>query len=197
MVRPVRVLGIAGSLRRNGNSTTLLKAALSGARQAGAETTLIRLDELTLRGCRGCDGCPDEACRQRDGFGAVHAALALADVWLFATPVYFDGVCGTFKTFFDRLYWFRRQGAEVKPRLGGRRRGAIIVTYEDQRKAFYDETAERLAGYLPGFGPFPPGRVLACSGLGAVGAVKSRPDYLEAARALGAELTEEILFDAE
>ncbi|MBN1605602.1 MAG: flavodoxin family protein [Polyangiaceae bacterium] len=196
MSRSVRALGIAGSLRRNGNSTTLLRAALAGAQQAGATTTLIRLDELILRGCRGCDSCPDDGCRQRDGFGAVHAALALADVWLFAAPVYFDGVSGTFKTFYDRLYWFRRQGTEVRPRLGGPRRGAMIVTYEDPQNAFYEQMAQRLVNYLPGFGGFAPGRVLACSGLGPVGAARSRPDYAEAARALGAQLTHEISSDA-
>jgi multimeric flavodoxin WrbA len=197
MSRPFRALGIAGSLRRNGNSTTLLKAALTGAQGAGAEAALVRLDELSLRGCRGCDSCPEDGCRQRDGFAAVHASLALADVWLFAAPVYFDGLSGTFKTFFDRLYWFRRHGAEVKPRLGGRRRGAMIVTYEDPRNALYEQMAQRLVNYLPGFGGFAPGRVLACSGLGPVGAARNRPDYVEAARALGAQLTQEVSSDAQ
>jgi multimeric flavodoxin WrbA len=192
MSRPIRALGIAGSLRRSGNSTTLLQAALAGAQEAGAQTTLIRLGELTLRGCRGCDSCPDDGCRQGDGFGAVHAALALADVWLFAAPVYFDGLCGTFKTFYDRLYWFRRQGREVKPRLGGPRRGAMIVTYEDPENAFYEQMAQRLVNYLPGFGGFVPGRLLACSALGPVGAARNRLEYLEAAHTLGAELTQEI-----
>jgi multimeric flavodoxin WrbA len=197
MARPVRALGVAGSPRRNGNSTTLLKAALAGAAEAGAETSLIRLDELSLRGCRGCDSCPDDGCRQRDGFGGVHAALALAELWLFAAPIYFDAVSGPFKTFYDRLYWFRRQGTLVKPRLIGPRRGGIIVTYEDAQSAFYEETARRLAHYLPGFGDFESGRVLACSGLGPVGAVRNRPEYLEAARQLGVELTREILSDAQ
>jgi multimeric flavodoxin WrbA len=194
--RPVRALGIAGSLRRNGNSTVLLKAALAGAHDAGAATALIRLDELALRGCRGCDSCPDDGCRQRDGSGTLHTALAFADVWLLAAPVYFDGLSGTFKTFYDRLYWFRRQGSDVKPRLSGPRRGALIVTYEDPKNADYEQMAQRLVNYLPGFGGFALGRVLACSGLGPVGAARNRPDYVAAARSLGAQLTQELSSDA-
>jgi len=126
----------------------------------------------------------------------VHAALALADLWLFASPVHFDGLSGPFKTFYDRLYWFRRQGAEVKPRLRGARRGALIVTYEDPRNEFYEQTAQRLANYLPGFGDFPPGRVLACSGLGPADAARKSADYVDAARGLGAALARELLSDA-
>lgn len=192
MSRCVRALGVSASPRRHGNSTALLRAALSGAEEAGAETALVRLDELSFRGCRACASCPGDGCRQRDGFGAVHAALALADVWLLASPVYFDGVSGTLKTFYDRLYWFRRQGTEIQPRLRGPRRAAILLAYEDPRNEYYAEMAQRLANYFPGFGEFPPGRVLAFPELGPADAALGRPDYLDLARTLGAELTREI-----
>jgi NAD(P)H-dependent FMN reductase len=193
MSPPLRALGLSGSPRRNGNSTTLLRAALAGAEAAGAETALIRLDELTFRGCRACASCPPDGCRQRDGFAAVHAALALADVWLFASPVYFDGVSGVLKTCYDRLYWFRRQGTEVRPRLGGPRRGAILLAYEDPQNDYYAEMAQRLADYFPGFGGFTPGRGLACPELGPAHAGLERPEYLEAATGLGSELVRELL----
>ncbi len=124
---------------------------------------------------------------------AVHAALTLADVWLLSSPVYFDGVTGLLKTFYDRLYWFRRQGTHVTPRLRGPRRAAILLAYEDPRNEYYAVMAQKLADYFPGFGDFAPGRVLAFPELGQADAALQRPDYLEAARALGAELTGEIL----
>jgi multimeric flavodoxin WrbA len=187
-----RAIGIAGSPRRHGNSTTLLRAALAGAAAAGAETALIRLDELTFRGCRACVSCAPDGCRQRDSMAAVHAALTLADVWLLASPVYFDGVCGPFKTFYDRLYWFRRQGTEVKPRLTGRRRAALLLTYEDTELAYYREMGEHLAQYFPGFGDFAPAEVLAYSDLGPADAAAARPDYVDRAHALGARLVAEV-----
>jgi multimeric flavodoxin WrbA len=51
MMRAIRVLGIAASPRRNGNSSTLLRAALGGASAAGAESA-IRLNDLTCKGCQ-------------------------------------------------------------------------------------------------------------------------------------------------
>lgn len=125
-MRPIlRALGIATGPRRNGNSTTLLRAVLEGATTAGAETSIIHLNDLTFKGCQACVSCPDGSCRQHDAMTAVLAALQMADVWIFATPVYFDGVAGQFKTFYDRLYWFRRQGTAIKPRLQGLRRAAL------------------------------------------------------------------------
>src|SRR5512140_505045 len=124
-------LGIAGSPRRNGNSPALLRSALQGAAEAGSTTALLRLYDLDFRGCLGCSACPPESCRQRDGFQPVLAALALAPIWIFASPIYFDGVSGPLKCAYDRLYWFRRQGTEIVPRLGGPRRAALLLTYED------------------------------------------------------------------
>jgi multimeric flavodoxin WrbA len=193
MTPRARAVGIAGSPRRGGNSTTLLRAALAGAAEAGAETALVRLDDLTFRGCRACAACPPDGCRQRDALGPVHAALTLADVWIFASPVYFDGVCGQLKTFYDRLYWFRRQGAEIKPRLAGTRRAAILLAYEDPENSYYAEMGRRLAEYFPGFGDFAPAEVLACSDLGPSDAAASREDYRDRARALGSRLATEVL----
>ena len=49
MVRPVRVVGLGGSLRAASTSLTALKAALDGATAAGAEVQLISVRDLGLR----------------------------------------------------------------------------------------------------------------------------------------------------
>jgi multimeric flavodoxin WrbA len=192
MTRAIRVLGIAASPRRNGNSSTLLRAALDGAGAAGAESTIIRINDLTFKGCQACASCPDGTCRQHDAFAPVLAALQLADVWLLASPVYFDGVSGQLKTFYDRLYWFRRQGTEIKPRLAGKRRAAVLITYEDPENAHYLEMARRLASYFPGFGDFPAAEVLAFPGLGPANAASANPELLERAASLGRKLVAEL-----
>src|SRR5512138_572916 len=166
MKQLIRAVGIAASPRRNGNSTTLLRAALQGAADAGAETAVIRLNDLTFKGCQACVSCPEGACRQHDALNPVLAALQMADVWLFATPVYFDGLAGPRKTFFDRLYWFRRQGTAIKPRLQGQRRAALLLTYEDPENDFYREMGRRIVQYVPSFGDFAPPEVLSFSSLG-------------------------------
>jgi multimeric flavodoxin WrbA len=189
MPKNPKVLGIAGSPRRNGNSTTLLKATLAAAAEAGAETSLIRLNDLHFKGCQACPDCPDDGCRTRDDMLPVLSALTLADVWILASPVYFDSVSGPMKTFFDRLYWFTRKGGtQQNPRLAGRRRAAFIVTYEDPENAFYREMVEHLARYFPWFGGFEKGEVLAFSRLGPADAAAGKPELLEQARALGRRL---------
>jgi multimeric flavodoxin WrbA len=188
----IRALGIAASPRRNGNSTSLLRAALQGAADAGAESAVIRLNDLTFKGCQACVSCPQTSCRQHDAMTPVLAALQMADLWLFASPIYFDGVAGQFKTFFDRLYWFRRQETTVKPRLQGRRRAALLMTYEDAESAAYRAMAHQIVQYVPSFGDFAPPEILSCSGLGPADAAAAKPELLDQARALGRRLVGEL-----
>ena len=126
----VKAIGIAGSPRREGNSTMLLDAALKGAASAGARVALIRLNDLTFRGCQACEPCaPDGDCILRDDLAPVFAALRLADVWILASPIYRDGLSGQFKSFFDRCCCW-----EGRNRLPGTRRAAMIVAYADKEE---------------------------------------------------------------
>ena len=184
-----KAIGISGSPRQGGNSETLLRAALEGAETAGAATQLVRLNELAYVGCQNCEACMTAGhCTQDDGLATVLAALREADVWLLASPIYFDGVCGQLKAFFDRCWCFTHEANK----LDGRRAGAIIVTYEAGPSPFYEQVAQRLVAYLPWFGPFDPVEVLAEPRLGPAAASK-RPDLLAKARDLGASLVGSLL----
>jgi multimeric flavodoxin WrbA len=50
----VKVLGITCG-RRMSNTEILVKEALMGAEQAGAEVELVRLHDLYLKPCTGCN----------------------------------------------------------------------------------------------------------------------------------------------
>ena len=52
----MKVVGLVGSPRKNGNTAALIKKAMEGAEAKGAETQLFYLNELNLRGCQGCYG---------------------------------------------------------------------------------------------------------------------------------------------
>jgi len=183
-------LGISGSPRRGGNSETLLHAALEGARGAGAHTEVVRLNELAYVGCQACDACfTQHRCVQRDDLTEVLARLREADAWLFASPIYFDGVSGQLKTFFDRCRFFIRDPQKA----GHRRAGAIITTYEAGPNEFYLETARHLAAYFDGwFGSFARVEVMAEPRLGPPDAAANRPELVAKARALGAGLVEAL-----
>lgn len=186
--RVPKVIGVAGSPRRMGNSTTLLKAALKGAASAGADVALIHLNDLTFRGCQACEKCAPEAeCIVRDDLTPVLAALRLADVWILASPIYRDGLSGQFKSFFDRgCCW------EGENRLPGRRRAAMIVTYMDKTRPDYQRVADTVPFYLGWMGDFGEVSVMAEAELGPVGAAAARPDLLAKAEALGRRLIEEL-----
>ena len=107
-----RVLGIAGSPRRAGNSDLMLDAALEGATGAGAGVARLVASELAIGPCRGCNACSRTgACVvTSDGMAEVYRALDEADALIVATPVYFASVPSTLKALYDRCqpYWARR-----------------------------------------------------------------------------------------
>jgi multimeric flavodoxin WrbA len=124
----VRVLGIAGSPRRHGNSDSLLEACLAGARDAGAETGTLVVAEAGIAPCRGCNECSSTgACVVRDGMSAVYPRLDAADAIVVATPVYFATVPAVLKALYDRCqpYWARRYVLHEEP--PPRRPGALLV----------------------------------------------------------------------
>jgi multimeric flavodoxin WrbA len=182
----VKVIGIAGSPRRDGNSTTLLRAVLDGAAEAGAEIAIIHLNDLMYSGCQACEECaPDGECVIADDLTPVFAALRLADVWVLASPIYRDGLTGQFKTFFDRCACW-----EGRNRLSGSRRAAMIVTYMEPEREDYTRVAQTVPFYLRWMGDFDVTEVFAGAGLGPADAAANRPELLAEARALGRRLAE-------
>ena len=104
-----KVLVLASSPRRDGNSARLAEAAAEGARAAGHDTALEHLDDHVRHFLRDCRRCRDVhgRCTIDDGMEALLRERVLeADGIVFATPVYWYGVSGQLKTFFDRLFCF-------------------------------------------------------------------------------------------
>jgi multimeric flavodoxin WrbA len=64
----MKILAFNGSPRKKGNTETLLSEVLLGAASKGAETRLICLNELNMKGCQGCGACRKKlgACVQKD-----------------------------------------------------------------------------------------------------------------------------------
>lgn len=181
----LHAIGISGSPRRDGNSETLLHAALEGASAAGAEVQLVRLNDLTYVGCQNCEACITAGrCTRDDDLARVLDALREADVWLLSSPIYFCAVCGQLKAFFDRCWCF----IHGPNKLQGPRAGALIITYEAGRSDYYHQVAERLTAYFNWFGDFAPVEILDEPGLGPADAASKRPDLLAKATDLGKRL---------
>jgi multimeric flavodoxin WrbA len=110
-VMGIKVLAINGSARKKGNSAAMLKNAVKGAKNAGAETKLVNLYALNYKGCTGCQKCKllggksFGRCALRDDLSPVLEDAIASDVLLLASPVYFNDVTGELRSFLERL-WF-------------------------------------------------------------------------------------------
>jgi multimeric flavodoxin WrbA len=110
-MKPVQVLGIAGSPRRNGNTELLIREFMRGAEAGGHETELIILSELKISPCTSCGSCQKTGkCIMIDDMQPMHKKLLEADCIVFASPIYFGGVSAQLKAFIDRCQalWSRK-----------------------------------------------------------------------------------------
>lgn len=98
-----RILILASSPRRGGNSDLLAEQFAKGAETAGHSVETLYLRDLRIFFCRGCQACRTMGyCVIRDSVSKILNKLMFADVICFASPVYFYSVNGAMKTFLDR-----------------------------------------------------------------------------------------------
>lgn len=128
----MKILGIAGSPRKGGNSETLLDWALEAAAARGAEAAKIRVCDLNISGCRECGGCEREGvCVVDDDMQKVYPEFLGAERVIVATPVFFMGAPSQLKAFIDRFQcvWSRKfvLGMPVRDEADSRARLARVI----------------------------------------------------------------------
>ena len=88
----MKLLGVVGSPRKNGNSFYLVQKALDGARERDpfAETETVQLADLRIEPCRACESCAKEPfkCVIEDDFETIFEKMKSADGILLASPRY-------------------------------------------------------------------------------------------------------------
>ena len=99
----LKVLGIAGSPRRDGNTDHLLRQVMAGTLSQGANTEIVTLSELNISPCRHCDGCIKTGkCVVDDDMQRLHTDLREVDRVVLASPIFFMGVTAQTKAMIDR-----------------------------------------------------------------------------------------------
>ena len=96
MARPLRVVGLGGSLRAASTSRMALQVALDGAAASGAEVELLAIRDLGLPLYTAEHGTPQAA---REFAEAVYAG----DAMIWSSPTYQGSVSGAFKNALDWL----------------------------------------------------------------------------------------------
>lgn len=98
-----KVVILAASYRKSGNSATLAKEFARGATEAGNEVDIINLADKKISFCRGCLACQrTHKCVIADDAVEVAEKMKGANVLVFATPVYYYSMAGQLKTMIDR-----------------------------------------------------------------------------------------------
>jgi len=90
----------------NGNTALILNPFLEGMKEVGAEVGLFYTRKLKINPCHGGFICwlktPGE-CWQKDDMQMLYPKLREADIYVFGTPVYVDGISGPMKNLLDRI----------------------------------------------------------------------------------------------
>ena len=124
----MKVLGIFGSPRRQGNSDLLMQAFLQGAAAAGARVEEIFLREMKISPCLEIYHCfKDGTCPIKDDMRGLYDQLVEADVVALASPVFFYSLSAQAKAMIDRTQalWARRY--VLKDDFpGGNRQGVLL-----------------------------------------------------------------------
>jgi len=140
----IKVLGIAGSPRRGGNTDLLLDEALRGAKEAGAEVEKIYVRDYKITPCTECNGCFKEGkCVIKDEMDEVYPKLLEADRIIFASPMFFMGVTGWAKALIDRCQalWAKKYVLKqpvVEPERKSQRQGIFISVGGTKGKRLFD-----------------------------------------------------------
>ena len=144
------VLAIYGSPRRKGNTALLLKRAVEGAREAGADVEEIVLRDLKMSPCLEIYGCKETGrCAIKDDFQGVYDKLLACQGLMLASPIFFYTVSAHTKILMDRCQslWVKRYWLEKTPfgKKEFKRKGLFICAGATKGKGFLTECCSRFA----------------------------------------------------
>ena len=187
----MKIVALMGSPRKNSNSTTLDNAFLEQAAQLGAQTQAFALNQLNYKGCQGCYACKgkSETCAVKDDLAPVLAALAQADLWVVASPIYFGQISGQLKSCLDRWFSFLVPDYMTNPRpcrLAPGKKSVWCLSQAGPENNFAD-VYPLYIGFLRWYG-FTDHHLLRATATGQAGACDVSAERLEAARGLARQL---------
>jgi multimeric flavodoxin WrbA len=158
----MKVIGIDGSPRKDGNTEKLLRKVLAGCEEVGATTEFLKLADLAIDYCRGCGTCRATGeCVMKDDMDRVVESIQQSDVVVLGTPIYAWQVSGNTKVFMDRLC--RLLTPKYESRLNSPKKIAFVYTqgnpdadlfkpYFDYQEKVYPILGFTLAGRIQAIG---------------------------------------------
>jgi multimeric flavodoxin WrbA len=142
-LKHTKIVAIYGSPRRRGNTATLLKKAIEGARDSGAAVEEIILRDLRISPCLEIYGCLEAGeCAIKDDFQMVRDKILDARGLILASPVFFYTVSSHTKMLMDRFQslWVKKYWVDNPPReqQADNRKGLLISVGATKGKKLFD-----------------------------------------------------------
>lgn len=112
------IAAVYGSPRRKGNTAALLRQAVAGAREAGADVDEIVLRDSKISPCLEIYGCKNGGeCAIKDDFQDIRDRILAADGLIIATPIFFYTVSAHVKILMDRCQslWVKKYWIDKTP----------------------------------------------------------------------------------
>jgi multimeric flavodoxin WrbA len=192
----VKILAIYGSPRRKGNTSLLLKNAVKGAVETGAEVEEIILRDLKMSPCLEIYGCKKTGrCVIQDDFQQVYDKLLSCQGLMLASPIFFYTVSAHTKILMDRCqslwvkkYWLKKNTIE-NPEFT--RKGLFISVGATKGKRLFEGTLLSIR-YFFEILDTELWRSLLYRSLDLEGDIVGHPEYLLEAHRSGKELVQAI-----
>jgi len=182
----MKILGLVGSPRVDGNTQKLVEIILAKTVEYGAETKIFNLNEMDIKGCQSCFHCKttDGDCAIRDDMPQLFEEIKQADAVIIGSPIYFGQMTAQLKLFVDRH--FSQFGSDFESKIG-KKDSVLVFTHgnpkSDLFKQYIDSTSK-----LFGFLGYNVQDLLVAPGLRKIGAINQNEELMQKAKEIGEKL---------
>ncbi|QTA78359.1 NADPH-dependent FMN reductase [Desulfonema limicola] len=192
----IKIAAVYGSPRRKGNTAELMKQAVSGARDEGAQVEEIFLRDQKMSPCLEIYKCKEEGqCAIKDDFQKVLDILMASDGLILASPIFFYTVSAHTKILMDRCQscWVKKYWIDKVPfgKWTAKRKGLFISAGATKGKKLFDG-ALLTVKYFFDVLDMELWNSLLYRGLDFEGDVLKHPEYLKQARETGRDFAKAL-----
>ncbi len=140
----MKVVGINGSARKDGNTAILIRTAFKELEKEGIETELVQLAGKKINGCIACCKCfemKNKKCIVKDDVNSCIEKMLGADGIILGSPTYFADCSAQMKALIDRVGFVSRANGDMFKRRPGAavvavRRGGAIHAFDTMNHFF-------------------------------------------------------------
>ena len=189
-----KIISVYGSPRRKGNTALLMKEAVQGARDAGAQVEEFVLRDLKISPCLEIYACKREGeCAIKDDFQMLRDKILSAQGLMIASPIFFYSVSAHTKIMMDRFQsrWIKKYWIDEMPynRREFKRKGLFLSVGATQGKKLFEGVLLSMKYFFDTM-DMELWRALTYRGIDLEGEIQSHPDYLKEAYRSGKEMAE-------